>query len=125
MRRIAVVMGAVIAAITISSPAYAFAHDRVANPLLHTVLDVLTLAIVSSPLWTAYFWGRAPKARLVALIAVVQVPVAVFAFVPINDPVLHVVALTLGLTITGTSLWYARRAAKPAEATDPAQVSAP
>lgn len=108
----ATLVGSVVAAISIASPAYAAFHDRVANPYLHTLLDALTLAIVTSPLWTAYLWGANRRRGLVALIAVVQVPVAVFSFVPIPDPALHAIALALSLTITVTSLWYVRRAAK-------------
>ncbi|HEY1178778.1 MAG TPA: hypothetical protein VGF17_21710 [Phytomonospora sp.] len=85
-----------------------------ANPALHAVLDVLTLAIVTAPLWTAYFWGKERRALMIALIGVVQIPAAVFAFVPIPDPVLHVVALVAGLTVTATSLWYVRAAARTA-----------
>ena len=110
MRRFAIVAGVVLSVLAVSSPAYAYAHDRVANPWLHTVMDVLTLIVVTSPLWTAYFWGVARRRGLLTLIAVVQIPAAVFAFVPIPDPVLHAVALLAGLTITGVSLWYARRA---------------
>jgi hypothetical protein len=115
MRRIAVVIGTVIAAVAISSPAYAFAHDRVANPWWHAILDVLTLAIVSAPLWTAFAWRTGRRRSLLALIAVIQLPVAVFAFVPIADPVLHAIALGLGLTITVSAVWYVRHAAQPAK----------
>ncbi|MGH8794578.1 MAG: hypothetical protein ACRDXX_18250 [Stackebrandtia sp.] len=111
-RRVAVGFAAAAAAVAISTPAYAYAHDRVASPWLHTLLDVLTLAVVTSPLWTTYLWGSARRRGLLALVALVQIPAAVFAFVPIADPALHAVALTLGLTITATSLWHVRRAAK-------------
>lgn len=108
----ATLVGAIGLAVGIATPAYAAFHDRVANPYLHTLLDVLTLAIVTSPLWTAYLWGANRRRGLVALIAVVQVPVAVFSFVPIPDPTLHAVALASSLTVTVTALWYVRRAAK-------------
>lgn len=108
----ATLIGAVVAAVGTATPAYAAFHDRVANPYLHTLLDALTLAIVTSPLWTAYLWGANRRRGLLALIAVVQIPVAVFSFVPIPDPALHAVALALSLTITVTSLWYVRRAAR-------------
>lgn len=112
MRRVALILGAVLTVLAVSSPAQAYAHDRVANPALHAVLDVLTLAIVTAPLWTAYFWGKERRALMIALMGVVQIPAAVFAFVPIPDPVLHIVALLAGLTVTATSLWYVRAAAR-------------
>lgn len=89
MRRLALILGVVIATIAVSGPAYAYAHDRVADPWLHTALDVVTLAVVTSPLWTAYLWGAQRRGGLLALIAFVQIPAAVFAFVPIPDPVIH------------------------------------
>ena len=112
MRRVALMLGAVLAVLAVASPAQAYAHDRVANPALHTVLDVLTLAIVTAPLWTAYFWGKERRAVFLALLAIVQIPAAVFAFVPIADPVLHIVGMLASLTVTGTSVWYARALAR-------------
>ncbi|MEV0644368.1 hypothetical protein AB0I28_03805 [Phytomonospora sp. NPDC050363] len=112
MRRVALILGAVLTVLAVSSPAQAYAHDRVANPAMHAVLDVLTLAIVTAPLWTAYFWGKERRTLMLALMGIVQIPAAVFAFVPIPDPVLHVVALSAGLTVTATSIWYVRAAAR-------------
>ncbi|CAM3127213.1 hypothetical protein [Stackebrandtia soli] len=123
MRRIAVAVIAAVASLAIASPAYAYAHDRVHTPWLHTLLDVLTLAVVTSPVWTAFLWGAKARGGLIALIAVVQVPAAVFAFVPMHDPTLHLIALPLGLAITGTSLWYVRRLAK-GEAAEPIRQTA-
>ncbi|HZE37425.1 MAG TPA: hypothetical protein VE172_01310 [Stackebrandtia sp.] len=120
MRRNAVVittLAATIAAVSFATPAYAAFHDRVKNPYLHSLLDVLTLAIVASPLWTAWLWGSYRRRGLIALIAVVQIPVAVFSFVPIADPILHAVALALSITITTTAICYVRRAAKYEQAT--------
>lgn len=111
MRRIAVVLGVVAAALAVSSPAYAYAHDRVANPYLHTLLDVLTLAVATSPLWTAYLWGASRRGLLLALVAVVQVPVAVIGFVPIASPVVHLAASGGALGLTVLSLWFVHRAA--------------
>ncbi|HET6214277.1 MAG TPA: hypothetical protein VFE14_15540 [Micromonosporaceae bacterium] len=114
MRRLAVILGTVAAVLAVSTPAYAFAHDRVHNTYLHAVLDVLTLAVVSAPLWTAYLWGGRRRGLLLALVAVVQVPVAVIGFVPIVNPLLHLGALLTALALTGFSLGYARRSARTA-----------
>src|SRR5689334_5505450 len=77
MRRAAIVAGTVFAVLAVSSPSYAFAHNAVKNPWLHAILDVLTLAVVSAPLWTAFAWGGRRRALMLALIAFVQLPVAV------------------------------------------------
>jgi hypothetical protein len=113
MRRVGFVLLGVVGLLLVGSPAQAFAHNAVRNPYLHAVLDVLTLAVVSAPLWTAYLWGARRPGLLVALIAVVQVPVAVVGFMPIASPVLHAVALVAGLGMTGLSLWAVRRATRP------------
>lgn len=109
MRRIAVIAGTVLAVLAIASPSYAFAHNAVRNPWLHAVLDVLSLAVASAPLWTAYVWGGRRRLLLMALIACVQLPVAVIAFVPINDPALHLVLLTFALSVTFASIASVRR----------------
>lgn len=100
-----------MAVLWVAAPASAFAHDRVHNTYLHAVLDVLTLAVVTSPLWTAYLWGGRRRALMMALVAVVQVPVAVIAFVPIVNPVIHAVSLVGALGLTAFSLVYVRRSA--------------
>ncbi|MGY0233600.1 hypothetical protein [Longispora urticae] len=109
MRRVLLALGTTIGVLLISSPASAFAHDRVHNVYLHTLLDVLTLAVVSSPLWTAYLWGGNRKALLIALVAMVQIPVGVVAFVPILNPWLHGAALVGALVLTGSALRLTRR----------------
>jgi len=114
MRRTGFVLAGVVGVVLVASPAEAFAHNAVRNPYLHAVLDVLTLAVVSAPLWTAYLWGARRRGMLMALIAVVQLPVAVVGFVPIANPVLHAVALVAGLGLTVVSLWAVRRATRPA-----------
>ena len=111
MRRLATVLGAAAAALWVASPASAFAHDKVANPYLHTLLDVLTLGIVTAPLWTAYFWARTRRPLLLGLVAIVQVPVAVVAFVPVLDPAVHATALVGALAVTVASIVLVRRAA--------------
>ena len=113
MRRAATMLGTTLTLLAVSAPAYAYAHDRVANPYLHALLDVLTLAVVTAPIWTAFTWARGRhSAWLVALIALVQVPSGVLAFMPIPNPVLHAVALVTGLGVTASSIIYVRREAR-------------
>lgn len=117
MRRAAVVLFLALAGLLIASPAQAFAHTRVQNPALHAALDGLTLLVVSAPVWTALLWSGGSRRHLAALVAVVQIPVAVIAFVPIADPYLHVALLLIALAITGASLRAVRnqgRATAPA-----------
>jgi hypothetical protein len=110
-----VVFGGLLATLWVASPASAFAHDRVHNTYLHAVLDVLSLVLVTAPLWTAYAWGlHRRRGLLLALVAVVQVPVAVIAFVPILDPVVHLVSGLAALALTTFSLIAVRRAAPAA-----------
>lgn len=99
--------------ILIASPAQAFAHNRVTNPALHAVLDLLTLAVVLSPIVTARLWGPTRRRALLALIAVVQLPVAIVGFVPIINPGLHLALFLTALGLTAGSLWTVRRAARP------------
>ncbi|MFG1920948.1 hypothetical protein [Cryptosporangium sp. NPDC048952] len=117
MRRLLIVLTGALTVLAVAAPASAFAHDRVTNPYLHSVLDVLTLAVVTAPLWTAYFWGRRNRGALLALIAGLQLPVAVVAFVPIADPVMHTIALTSGLALTLASVAVVRRSARAQEVT--------
>ncbi|MBB5869430.1 hypothetical protein F4553_002809 [Allocatelliglobosispora scoriae] len=112
MRRAAIVLGTAITGVLVSVPAYAYAHDRVTNPYLHAVLDLITFAVVSAPIWSAFLWGAQRRGLLLALIAIVQVPSAVIAFVPIANPVLHAIALVTSLAITIASVGYVRRAAR-------------
>lgn len=116
MRRLFIVLIGASAVLAVATPASAFAHDRVTNPYLHSALDVLTLAVVTAPLWTAYFWGRRNRGALLALIAGLQLPVAVVAFIPIADPVTHTIALTSGLALTVASVAVVRRSDPVTEA---------
>jgi hypothetical protein len=110
MRRLATVVGAAAAALLIAAPASAFAHANVVNPYLHAALDVLTIGVVTAPLWTAYFWaGR--RLPLLALVAIVQLPVAALGFAQILDPFWHATALVAALTLTLFSLVTVRRLA--------------
>lgn len=118
MRRLLTTAALTAGLLLVASPAYAFAHNRVANPWAHTILDVLTLAVVLSPIVTAFAWGPQRRGRMAALIALVQLPVAVIAFVPIIEPALHAVLFVTALALTGTSLWLVRRHA-PAPAVAP------
>ncbi|MEV1287909.1 hypothetical protein [Micromonospora sp. NPDC049679] len=120
MRRPAIILGIVAAALMVSAPASAFAHDKATNPALHAALDVLVLAVVTAPLWTAYLWGGRRRGLLLALVAMVQAPVAVIAFVPIVHPLVHAVSLVLALGLTVASLIFVRRSApSPAAASEP------
>ena len=113
MRRAATILGTTLTLLAVSAPAYAYAHDRVTNPYLHALLDVLTLAVVTAPIWTAFTWTRGRHSVwLLSLIALVQVPSAVLAFMPIASPLLHAVALVAGLGVTASSILYVRREAR-------------
>ncbi|MEU8001462.1 hypothetical protein AB0B66_09915 [Catellatospora sp. NPDC049111] len=117
MRRAVAVLTMVTGLLLIAAPAQAFAHNRVTNPLLHTVLELLTIAVVLSPVWTAFAWGPRRRGLLVALIALVQVPVAIIGFVPIPNPVAHAAALITALGITVASIWTVRRSRNAQAAT--------
>jgi hypothetical protein len=110
MRRLVTVVAGTAAVLFVAAPASAFAHTNVTNPYLHAALDVLTLAVVTAPVWTAYFWtGR--RLALAALVAIVQLPVAVIGFTRIIDPIWHGVALVAALSLTLFSLVTVRRLA--------------
>ena len=98
-----------------AAPPVAFFHNNVHNPYVHAVLDVLTLAVVTAPLWTAYLWRVRRRAPLLALVAVVQVPVAVIGFVPAVNPVVHAATFVGALVLTGCSLAVVRRSAAEAQ----------
>ncbi len=107
-----------------AAPPVAFFHNNVHNPYVHAVLDVLTLAVATAPLWTAYFWGGRRRALLLALVAIVQLPVAVIGFVPAVNPVVHAATFVGALVLTGFSLSAVRRAARSAEDSAPAPAGA-
>ena len=96
----------------VASPAHAFAHNRVTNPYLHALPDLLTLAVVLSPIVTIYTWGPRRKRLLLMLIAVVQLPVAVIGFVPIPQPMAAPDLFLTALTVTAALIRLARRAAR-------------
>ncbi|GAB3649971.1 hypothetical protein [Glycomyces tarimensis] len=99
--------------VAVASPAAAFQHDRVHNPVLHAFLDIASLAIVVAPIWTALLWGSGrSKWPLVALIGAVQVPVAVLAFVPEASHALKGGGLAIGLAVSVAAIVYTRRAAR-------------
>ncbi|MEV4755843.1 hypothetical protein AB0J86_12125 [Micromonospora sp. NPDC049559] len=110
MRRVGILTGLVVAVLLVAAaPAQAFAHNAVHNTYLHALLDALTLVAVTAPVWTAYAWGRQRRGLLALLVAVVQVPVAVIGFVPIENPVVHLAAFGTALALTGSALWAVRR----------------
>ena len=119
MRRAAVLLTLVLAGLWFAAPAQAFAHNNVHNTALHTVLDTLTLVVVSAPVWTALLWSGGNRWWLAALIAVVQIPVAVIGFVPIADPYLHLTLFVIAIALTGTSLRLVRNQARAAATAAP------
>ncbi|GIF07816.1 hypothetical protein [Actinoplanes siamensis] len=119
MRRAAVVLAVLVAGLWIAAPAQAFAHNNVHNVYFHTLLDGLTLLVVSAPVWTAMLWSGRRKWLMAALIAVVQIPVAVIGFVPIVNPYLHLTLFLLAIALTGVSLRAVRDRSRAA-ATAPA-----
>src|SRR2546423_4409893 len=97
-----------------AAPPLAFFHNAVTNPYAHAALDVLTLAVATAPLWTAFLWGAQRRGLLLALVAVVQLPVAVIGFVPAVNPVVHAATFVGALLLTGFSLAAVCRAARAA-----------
>ncbi|GIE95328.1 hypothetical protein [Paractinoplanes rishiriensis] len=116
MRRAAILTTVVLAALWVASPAQAFAHNAVHNSALHALLDGLTVAVASAPVWTALLWGRGNRLWLAGLIAIVQVPVAVIGFVPIANPAVHLALFLSALTLTAVSLRLVRSQARSAAA---------
>jgi hypothetical protein len=116
MRRAAVVLTFVLAGLWIAAPASAFAHNAVHNPAMHTLLDGLTLLVVSAPVWTALLWSGGRRWLLAALIGVVQIPAAIIGFVPIDNPYLHLTLFGLALGLTAVSLRVVRGQARAAAA---------
>lgn len=109
-RRLAFVATFAAMIVSVSSPAMAFQHDRVQNPVVHWALDIAILAIVVAPIWTALLWGRGrSKWLLAALIAFVQLPVAVLGFSPTASALFAGGGLFLGLAITTAAIWHTRR----------------
>jgi hypothetical protein len=109
MRRVVTFLAIITALLLVASPASAFAHNAVHNVYLHTMLDVLTLAVVAAPVVTVLLWGPRRRGLLLALVALVQLPVAVIAFVPIANPLLHAILLPTALALTAFSVWAVRR----------------
>jgi hypothetical protein len=117
MRRAAVVLAVLVAGLWIAAPAQAFAHNNVHNVYFHTVLDALTLLVVSAPVWTAMLWSGRRTWLMAALIAVVQIPVAVIGFVPIVNPYLHLALFLLAIGLTAVSLRTVRNQSRAAVTT--------
>jgi hypothetical protein len=112
MQRFVLVTGTALGLLVIPAPSDAFFHNAVHNPVLHTVLDVLTGLVVTAPLWTVHLWARRRRGLLLALVAIVQLPVAVIGFVPIIDPLVHVTLGVTALALTAGSLVWVRRATR-------------
>jgi hypothetical protein len=117
MRRLLPIAILATGLVLIASPAQAFAHNRVTNPYLHTLVDLLTVAVVLSPVVTVYRWGPHRKTLLLALITVVQIPVAIIGFVPILHPTLHLTLFVTALGLTAVSIRLVRRATRTHTAT--------
>lgn len=123
MRRASAVAALVLAALWVAAPAQAFAHNAVHHATLHAVLDGLTLAVASAPIWTALLWRGSRRRLLAVLVAIVQIPVAIIGFVPIVNPWLHLTLFALALGLTGASLHAVRRGPAPAPAAAAASAS--
>ena len=119
MRRAATVSALVLAGLWITTPAQAFAHNAVHNTALHTLLDALTLVVVSAPVWTALLWSGGNRWWLAGLIAVVQIPVAIIGFVPIAHPYLHLPLFVIAIALTVVSLRLVRQQARTAVTVKP------
>jgi MFS family permease len=109
-RRLAFVATVAAMIVSISTPAMAFQHDRVQNPVVHWALDIAVLAIVVAPIWTALLWGRGrSKWLLVGLVAFVQLPVAILGFSKTASALFAGSGLFFGLAITVAAIIYTRR----------------
>lgn len=109
-RRLAFVATMAAMIVSVSSPAMAFQHDRVQNPVVHWALDIAVLAIVVAPIWTALLWGKGrSKWLLVGLIAFVQLPVAILGFSSTASALFAGSGLFLGLAISTAAIVYTRR----------------
>ncbi|GAB7047438.1 hypothetical protein [Catenuloplanes indicus] len=115
-------LGATTAMLWVATPASAFAHDKVTNPYLHALLDVLSLAVVISPVVSAYLWGARRRGLLMALAGLVQIPVAVIAFLPIVPPAVHLLLFGVAVGLTIGSIRFVRGSVpSPAAATEPSR----
>jgi hypothetical protein len=123
MRRVLITAALAAGLLLIAAPAQAFAHNAVQNAYLHTALDVLSLLVVASPALSIKLWGARRRSLLLALIGVVQLPVAVIGFMPFANPVLHVAASTLALALTAGAIWAVRRVGYDTAVTAPARQS--
>ncbi|MEU5156212.1 hypothetical protein [Glycomyces sp. NPDC021274] len=122
-RRLAFVATVAAMIVSVSSPAMAFQHDRVQNPVVHWALDIAILAIVVAPIWTALLWGKGRSKWLLAgLIAFVQLPVAILGFSPSASALFAGSGLFLGLALTVAAIWYTRRVTRQERAASEALV---
>jgi hypothetical protein len=128
MRRLATVLAiAVLAILVVAAPALAFYHDHVHNLYLHTLLDLLTLAVISAPIiglsvWRGHVPSRQRKRAAFWVLLAMQLPAGLLAFASFPRPWLQVAGDALSLSLTGWSLWFVRRwipADQPAHAVAP------
>jgi hypothetical protein len=114
VRRLLTATGVIAGVLFVAAPAQGFAHSTVHNPYLHAALDALTLLVVASPVLTGLLWGTQRRGLLLALVALVQLPVAVIATLPIGDPWLHLTASVTAVAITAATLVAVRRSSRKA-----------
>jgi len=79
---------------------------------MHGLIDLLTAAAVSAPLWTICLWSTRRYGLLLALVTLVQAPVAVAGFYPPGNDALHLGVLAGGLLLTALALFAIRPPAK-------------
>jgi hypothetical protein len=80
---------------------------------MHALIDLLTAGVVSAPLWTVFLWGARGYRLLLALVTLVQAPVAVAGFHPPPNPALHLAVLAGGLLLTALAIFAIRPPTNP------------
>jgi hypothetical protein len=123
VRRVLIPVGVIAGVVLVAAPAQGFAHTAVHNPYLHALLDVITLLVVASPVLTALAWVAGRRLLLLALVALVQLPVVFLATLPTGNPWLHLSASVSALGVTAVALVAVRRVARKAALAAVAQQS--
>jgi hypothetical protein len=80
---------------------------------MRTMLTVLTVAVVTAPVWTLFLWGGQHRWLMIPLVAGVQLPLAGAALLPTIDPLLHLAAVFGALSLTWLALASVHLAAGP------------